>query len=259
MASTLVNIPRSELVEALRGAHAIQQVDSMAIAAVFEAAIGKPTTPTVGVDPDLMNVATNTLIELMADSLIIGDRSRPLVSREAILNAGQSMLLSVPFDEGTEAAVESNIDAFGSIVADFAEGLLNTPEKSHDQAWSQVNAYRLLKAKYDVIDPNDQKLRDEFIRLSSSEADWIEQTERVTKAIATSIRQMVDAIIGTLLEALAAQEELDDDDISELKSELAAELDGTFTEQLTNASRAVQAYSDQRFIEVWVTPDLDGA
>ncbi len=259
MTSSLVNISRDEVVEALRGAYALQQADTKALSAAIEAALGQSAAPKAEADLAIMQVVTDTLIGLTADSLILGDRSSPLLRREAMLEAVQFALRSTQFDVDDEAkpVIEAAIESIGSSVVDFVDGLRDAPEKSHDRAWNQVNAYRQLLTEHGVVDPSNQKLRDEFIRLSTTEADWIEETEKVTKVFATSLRQMVDAIISSLVETLAAQDGLDADDISELKAEITDELDGMFTEQVTNAARAIQSYRDRRFMEVWVMSDLN--
>ena len=261
MTSTLVNVSRNEVVDALRGAYALQQADTKALSAAIEAALGQSAAPKAEADLAIMQVVTDTLIGLTADSMILGDRSSPLLRREAMLEAVQFALRSTQFDvdDDTKPVIEAAIESIGSSVVDFVDGLRDAPEKSHDRAWNQVNAYRQLVTEHGVVDPSDQKLRDEFVRLSSDEADWIEQTEKVTKSFATGVRKMIDTITGSLLETLAAQDGLNGDEIAELKKMMEAELGGMFTKQMDDAAREIQSYRDRRFMEIWVIPGLNGA
>ena len=261
MTSTLVNISRTEVVGALQGIYALQQADNEALSAAIETALGQPSTPKTKADLAMAQVVTDVLVGLMADSMILGDRSSPLLRRDAMLEAVQVSLRSTQFDvdDDTKPAIEAALDSIGAAVVDFVDELVEAPEKSHDRAWRQVNAYRQLVTEHGVVDPSDQKLRDEFVRLSSDEADWIEQTEKVTKSFATGVRKMIDTITGSLLETLAAQDGLNGDEIAELKKMMEAELGGMFTKQMDDAAREIQSYRDRRFLEVWIMPDLNGA
>ena len=259
MTSSLVNISRNEVVEALRGANALLKADNDALASAIDVAMDNPS-PTTQIDPVIMQMVTDTLIEVTADSLILGDRSQPLVRRELMLEPFQIALRSAKFDvdEGLMRAINDALDSLGTSFVDIIDEAQGAPEKSHAHAWAQVNAYRQLTTEHGTVDPDNQELRDEFIRFSSSEAEWVEQTEKLAKTVSASIRKMVDAIIDSILRLLAAQDGLSADDIAKLKDEMTPEMDDMLTELTTRSSRAIQAYRDRRFMEIWVIPGLNG-
>lgn len=261
MASKSAVISREEIVESLQYVSDTSLAERDKFDMALRGALGQPSGPQYEIDPALRRSITDMVNDFMADSLMVGDRSQPLVTMEdmrvCMQAAYRSNLTSLAGDDA--AILESTAEPVVSSLLSFVNGLSETNEKAHDRAWRMIRAYILLKNKYGLVDPLDEQKYNEFVRLSTVEAEWISDNHRLVEMINQQSRALVASIIDSLIDAMGAEDGLEPDEISEIKEETAELIDEGFDELVARIIDQAMAYRAKRFAEIWGSPHQDEA
>ncbi len=267
--SEMVNMSRDEVIEALRGIRRINDADNQALQRAIAEIAGNPSEPNASMQtlsgmPQAQ--LQEVLIAVTADSLILNDRSVPLVRRETVNEAFDKW--SKPYQArlsgDDRAQFEAILETLRSYLTNVIEQSNADVESAYDRKWREITAYRDLVAERGTIDATDKELRDTFIRRSTTPEEWRAESD---EAVRIMIEQNV-AMVRTLFEQLFEQakkavaseypdmiidDEIDDEFNDEIKS-MERELQEQLAPVLKAMTDAVRAYCDCRYLELWAEP-----
>lgn len=267
MTSTMVNIPRDEIVDVLTGITLLQREDARSLRGKlneFVASIsGTPPFDPTGVTDDTdMHLYMHDIVQVMADSLILNDRTLPLVSPAAVAELSRHVVSPLSSDASDEdrRIQQVQIDAVTACMESIAVQLSTDNEKDYDRTWRQIEAFRKLSAERGNLDIHDQSLRDEFVRMSSTPEEWAERTSKIIDVFTNEFPKLMEGVVKTLIAMFAASDpemgELDADDLEEIDDAVTDELKKVVAPIMAQISGVVQAYMDERYIDIWVKPTV---
>lgn len=272
--SQLVNVSRDELAEVVGRVLAIRQVDQRVLSRKFAALLGDTTgqgpgdISLSGIDPEIVEKLNSKIAESMVDNLIINDREVPLVNVDV-----KSLVSDILHSAGTSNDEDEEFNRLlAPLITDLVESMakeLNSIgqieiREAYDRAWREIDAYRSLEAEHSgLLDLEDQAIRDEFIRRSTTPEEWLDKVgKRVAdmyEKLPTLVRDMASKLVDGLVAMLTAgnADSLTPEEIAELKADILESFDDSqMTAQLAQAQGLFQAYFDQRYIEIWVEPNM---
>lgn len=263
MNSAMINIPRDELISTLMGIIELQQADQRSLlASLNELATGTGMNTTdISATDAIQSELTRGLVELMADNLILNDRVLSLVGPADFARLIQRIASALPADASEEERMMYDVqsDALGSMTEMVVTGL-DDPEKDYDRAWRQINAYRDLCTERGAIDVEDQGLRDEFLRRSSTAEEWIEKTNKLSDVLGIrlheAMRHTVKALISALVKVDPELADVDAGSLQVFQEEVDQEVQAAISPFVDKLTHMMQAYMDKRYIEIWGSSDI---
>lgn len=266
----MINIPRDRLVVVLQGIIELTLEDQRSLLDTLRGRLASQASSFEGLgslDIGLMKDVAIDAAEVMADKLIINDRSVPLQTTSIKDRLGEVM--SSP--EVTDFIASNDTDdarairdAISKAVESQASVGVQTPDeiaRSYEVTWRRVDAYLSLEKELGSIDPSSQTTRDEFIRRSVTPEEWSTEAYKDLTAILDQFAAALEGFMDTFIDALVENQLGDGEQVSSVLAELVkgqvrtmlnAELEPFFT-QLKQAARA---FLDRRYMELWVEPDM---
>lgn len=248
----MVNISSDTVVRVLEEISRIDSVEQRQLFVALAASVDTPISMAPAKIPEGIEILQKAVRQVMAERLILGDCSLPLVDRSRVaeifrlaMTADEEMAGKLTDDESA-GFIDAAIDAF------VETSVKDTDiESQHKKAWKRIHAFLALEAEIGPLDPDSQEHRDEFIRRSVTAQEWSRTTGQ---AVRTAMEEMMSAMRTRLLPVMqqmfgmdVTQEELDED---------WGELEKFIEPIIRQFAAAVQARQDERYIELWTIPSM---
>lgn len=267
MSSQIVNIPRSTIVEAVKAALMVAEADQRSVTLMISCAVAdavggpQPDTSAQVADQLRRQAYTEVVSGIIADNLILNDRSLPPISPSEVARA--SLLLAPPDPLGAEKSAlvrEAESDFVESSMRDVVEQAQEPNDVAYDKWWRHVEAYRSVCDEYGHFDVSSQAHRDEFLRRAFTPEEWLRDSARMVGGLAATLPAVAMSHLDEMLDAMVADEvasgDCDPEEVKVLRALVTAEVQATLPPLMQQVATISQQYMDRRYLELWVVPAM---